>query len=180
MQTVSLPNLSATQHKINPARIKVPLEKTTLARRKNNINQHKNSMLDLLVAFALVYTHFDMKHETATLLESRAEQSCEQRFRRYNKDQNEDLLDSMRYFIEAAEVHSSIDAGNKTRKDCAQASLLSLQIRMPDFQWLDGKQFVFGKVMDGYSVVQEMEKVGSQIGRTSEPVVIEDCGQVKN
>ncbi|XP_004504003.1 uncharacterized protein [Cicer arietinum] len=89
-----------------------------------------------LDAFALVYTHFDMKHETATLLESRAEQSCEQWFRRYNKDQNEDLLDSMRYFIEAAEVHSSIDAGNKTRKDCAQASLLSLQIRMPDFNWL--------------------------------------------
>ncbi|KAG4391449.1 hypothetical protein AAZX31_05G173100 [Glycine max] len=89
-----------------------------------------------LDAFAMVYNHFDMKHETAALLESRAEQSCEQWFHRYNKDQNEDLLDSMRYFIEAAEVHSSIDAGNKTRKDCAQASLLSLQIRMPDFQWL--------------------------------------------
>ncbi|CAJ1937955.1 unnamed protein product [Sphenostylis stenocarpa] len=89
-----------------------------------------------LDAFAMVYNHFDMKHETAALLESRAEQSCEQWFRRYHKDQNEDLLDSMRYFIEAAEVHSSIDAGNKTRKDCAQASLLSLQIRMPDFQWL--------------------------------------------
>src|ERR1044072_7929978 len=77
-----------------------------------------------------------MKHETAALLESRAEQSCEQWFRRYYKDQNEDLLDSMRYFIEAAEVHSSIDAGNKTRRACAQACLLSLQIRMPDFQWL--------------------------------------------
>ncbi|XP_068470497.1 uncharacterized protein [Phaseolus vulgaris] len=89
-----------------------------------------------LDAFAMVYNHFDMKHETAALLESRAEQSCEQWFRRYNKDQNEDLLDSMRYYIEAAQVHSSIDAGNKTRKDCAQASLLSLQIRMPDFQWL--------------------------------------------
>ncbi|XP_017420472.1 uncharacterized protein LOC108330498 isoform X1 [Vigna angularis] len=89
-----------------------------------------------LDAFAMVYNHFDMKHETAALLESRAEQSCEQWFRRYNKDQNEDLLDSMRYYIEAAEVHSSIDAGNKTRRDCAQASLLSLQIRMPDFQWL--------------------------------------------
>ncbi|XP_027367445.1 uncharacterized protein LOC113873502 isoform X2 [Abrus precatorius] len=89
-----------------------------------------------LDAFAMVYNHFDMKHETAALLESRAEQSCDQWFRRYNKDQNEDLLDSMRYYIEAAEVHSSIDAGNKTRSDCAQASLLSLQIRMPDFQWL--------------------------------------------
>ncbi|KAK7399453.1 hypothetical protein VNO78_10635 [Psophocarpus tetragonolobus] len=89
-----------------------------------------------LDAFAMVYNHFDMKHETAALLESRAEQSCQQWFHCYNKDQNEDLLDSMRYFIEAAEVHSSIDAGNKTRRACAQASLLSLQIRMPDLQWL--------------------------------------------
>jgi spatacsin len=95
-----------------------------------------DSILIISLYSLQVYTHFDMKHETAALLESRAEQSCEQWFRRYNKDQNEDLLDSMRYFIEAAEVHSSIDAGNKTRKDCAQASLLSLQIRMPDFQWL--------------------------------------------
>ncbi|KAI5409728.1 hypothetical protein KIW84_055252 [Lathyrus oleraceus] len=93
--------------------------------------------------------HKYMKHETATPLESRAEQSCEQWFRRYNKDQNEDLLDSMRYFIEAAEVHSSIDAGNKTREDCAQASLLSLQIRMPDSQWLDGKHVVVGVTLAG-------------------------------
>ena len=83
-----------------------------------------------------VYNHFDMKHETAALLESRAGQSSEQWFGRKDRDQNEDLLDAMRYFIEAAEVHSSIDAGNKTRKACAQASLLSLQIRMPDIHWL--------------------------------------------
>ncbi|KAK9949867.1 hypothetical protein M0R45_005378 [Rubus argutus] len=89
-----------------------------------------------LDAFAMVYNHFDMKHETAALLESRAEQSSELWFCRYDKDQNEDLLDSMRYYIEAAEVHKSIDAGNKTRRACAQASLLSLQIRMPDFHWL--------------------------------------------
>ena len=78
-----------------------------------------------------------MKHETAALLESRAQQSSGQWLHRYDRDQNEDLLDSMRYYIEAAEVHSSIDAGNKTRKACAQASLVSLQIRMPDLQWLD-------------------------------------------
>ncbi|ONI01941.1 hypothetical protein PRUPE_6G168600 [Prunus persica] len=89
-----------------------------------------------LDAFAMVYNHFDMKHETAALLESRAEQSSEQWFSHYDKDQNEDLLDSMRYYIEAAEVHKSIDAGNKTRRACAQASLVSLQIRMPDFHWL--------------------------------------------
>lgn len=45
--------------------------------------------------------------------------------------------------------------------------------------WLDGKHVVFGKVVDGYSVVKEMEKVGSGSGRTSETVVIEDCGQIE-
>lgn len=83
-----------------------------------------------------VYKHFDMKHETAALLEARADQAAQQWFRRYDKDENEDLLDSMRYYIEAAEVHTSIDAGNKARKACGQASLVSLQIRMPDSKWL--------------------------------------------
>ncbi|KAB2051998.1 hypothetical protein ES319_A12G090100v1 [Gossypium barbadense] len=90
-----------------------------------------------LDAFAMVYNHFDMKHETASLLESRAEQASLQWFECYDRDQNEDLLESMRYFIEAAEVHSSIDAGNKTRRACAQASLVSLQIRIPDSKWLN-------------------------------------------
>lgn len=44
--------------------------------------------------------------------------------------------------------------------------------------WLDGKHVVFGKVIDGYSVVQAMEKVGSESGRTSSTVVIEDCGEI--
>lgn len=44
--------------------------------------------------------------------------------------------------------------------------------------WLDGKHVVFGKVVDGYSVVEEMEKVGSDGGRTSEKVVIEDSGEI--
>ena len=44
--------------------------------------------------------------------------------------------------------------------------------------WLDGKHVVFGKVVGGYNVVKEMEKVGSDSGRTSETVVIEDCGQI--
>ncbi|KAE8706827.1 ubiquitin carboxyl-terminal hydrolase 27-like [Hibiscus syriacus] len=89
-----------------------------------------------LDAFAMVYNHFDMKHETASLLESRAEQASLQWFECYDRDQNEDLLESMRYYIEAAEVHASIDAGNKTRRACAQASLVSLQIRIPDSKWL--------------------------------------------
>ena len=44
--------------------------------------------------------------------------------------------------------------------------------------WLDGKHVVFGKVVDGYRVVKEMEKVGSDGGTTSATVVIEDCGQI--
>ncbi|GAB4836046.1 hypothetical protein Ancab_000963 [Ancistrocladus abbreviatus] len=44
--------------------------------------------------------------------------------------------------------------------------------------WLDGKHVVFGKVVDGYSVVKEMEKVGNESGRTTSTVVIEDCGQL--
>ncbi|KAF2307009.1 hypothetical protein GH714_023282 [Hevea brasiliensis] len=44
--------------------------------------------------------------------------------------------------------------------------------------WLDGKHVVFGKVVDGYSVVKDMEKLGSESGRTSQTVVIEDCGEI--
>ncbi|KAK8958630.1 Peptidyl-prolyl cis-trans isomerase CYP19-3 [Platanthera guangdongensis] len=44
--------------------------------------------------------------------------------------------------------------------------------------WLDGKHMMFGKVVDGYSVVEAMEKVGSQFGKTSSTVLIEECGQI--
>ncbi len=44
--------------------------------------------------------------------------------------------------------------------------------------WLDGKHVVFGKVVEGMSVVQAMEAVGSRSGTTSVPVVIADCGQL--
>lgn len=44
--------------------------------------------------------------------------------------------------------------------------------------WLDGKHVVFGKVVEGFSVVKEMEKVGSESGPPSSPVEIEDCGQI--
>uniref|UniRef100_A0ACD5ZNM2 Uncharacterized protein n=1 Tax=Avena sativa TaxID=4498 RepID=A0ACD5ZNM2_AVESA len=44
--------------------------------------------------------------------------------------------------------------------------------------WLDGKHVVFGKVVDGYGVVEKMEKVGSSSGRTAEPVLIEACGEI--
>jgi len=45
--------------------------------------------------------------------------------------------------------------------------------------WLDGKHTVFGAVVKGYEVVAAIEKVGSQSGATSQPVVIKDSGEVK-
>ncbi|XP_078182685.1 peptidyl-prolyl cis-trans isomerase CYP19-3-like [Carex rostrata] len=45
--------------------------------------------------------------------------------------------------------------------------------------WLDNKHVVFGKVVEGYGVVEAMEAVGSESGSTSEKVVIEDCGEIK-
>ncbi|XP_042376004.1 uncharacterized protein LOC121969811 isoform X2 [Zingiber officinale] len=89
-------------------------------------------------ALAMVYNQFDMKHETASLLESRSLQYMKQWLCCRDKDrQTEDLLEAMRYYVEAAEVLATIDAGQKTHNACAQASLLSLQIRIPDIQWID-------------------------------------------
>ncbi len=44
--------------------------------------------------------------------------------------------------------------------------------------WLNGKHVVFGQVIEGYDVVRKIEAVGSRSGATSQPVVIEDCGQL--
>ena len=37
---------------------------------------------------------------------------------------------------------------------------------------------VFGKVVKGMDVVKNIERYGSQSGKTSAPVVIADCGQL--
>ena len=44
--------------------------------------------------------------------------------------------------------------------------------------WLDGKHCVFGSVVDGMGVIDELESVGSQTGATRAPCVIADCGQL--
>jgi cyclophilin family peptidyl-prolyl cis-trans isomerase len=45
-------------------------------------------------------------------------------------------------------------------------------------EWLDGKHVVFGKVVEGMDVVREVEKYGSQSGKTSKKIVISDCGEI--
>lgn len=45
-------------------------------------------------------------------------------------------------------------------------------------QWLDGKHVVFGSVVEGLDVIKKVESLGSQSGKTSEKIVISDCGQL--
>ncbi|KAL5999633.1 hypothetical protein ACLOJK_037918 [Asimina triloba] len=111
-----------------------------------------------------VYNHFNMKHEIASLLESQAKQSVQNWFFRYDKEQSEDLLEAMRCYIEAAEVHSTIDAGNKTWHACAQASLLSLQIRMPDLSWINLSETNARRVLVEQSRFQEALIVAEAYG----------------
>ncbi|XP_006643839.2 uncharacterized protein LOC102717287 isoform X2 [Oryza brachyantha] len=88
-------------------------------------------------ALSLVYKHFDMKHEAASLLESRAEQYMNRWLSRHDKERrNDELLEAMHHLVEMAEVLSTIDAGQRTHRACARASLLSLQIRIPDLLWI--------------------------------------------
>ena len=47
-----------------------------------------------------------------------------------------------------------------------------------DTPWLDGAHVVFGKVTSGLDVVDKIEAVGSQSGRTSKTVIIKDCGEL--
>ncbi|KAJ3074186.1 hypothetical protein HDU98_011938 [Podochytrium sp. JEL0797] len=43
--------------------------------------------------------------------------------------------------------------------------------------WLDGKHVVFGKVVEGYDIIQKVESFGSQSGATSAKILVDDCGQ---
>ena len=42
--------------------------------------------------------------------------------------------------------------------------------------WLNGRHVVFGEVIEGTEVVDELEKIGSGSGATSKTAIIADCG----
>jgi peptidylprolyl isomerase len=45
--------------------------------------------------------------------------------------------------------------------------------------WLDGRHVVFGKVTKGLDVIEKIEKLGSQTGKTSKTITIDNSGEVK-
>ena len=46
--------------------------------------------------------------------------------------------------------------------------------------YIAGKHAVFGKVLEGYDVVQAIESVGSQSGKPSKSVRIAKSGEIKD
>jgi len=44
--------------------------------------------------------------------------------------------------------------------------------------WLDGRHVVFGAVVEGLEVVQKVESLGTDSGRTRAKIAIADCGQL--
>ncbi|KAJ9593891.1 hypothetical protein L9F63_014686, partial [Diploptera punctata] len=46
--------------------------------------------------------------------------------------------------------------------------------------WLDNRHVVFGSVVEGMGVVKKLESLGSQSGKTSKKIVVDNCGQLIN
>lgn len=50
------------------------------------------------------------------------------------------------------------------------------QLSLAKTEWLDGKNVVFGSVVDGMKVLEQMSNYGSREGETKKRIVIADCG----
>jgi peptidylprolyl isomerase len=51
-------------------------------------------------------------------------------------------------------------------------------ITLAKLEYLDGKHVIFGRVMSGMKVVNEIAKYGSKRGRPSAKVIIANCGKI--
>ncbi|KAJ1865275.1 cyclophilin peptidyl-prolyl cis-trans isomerase Cyp2 [Coemansia sp. RSA 2703] len=45
-------------------------------------------------------------------------------------------------------------------------------------EWLDGKHVVFGEVTKGMDIVKKIEELGTDSGKPTKRIVIEDCGEI--
>jgi len=52
-------------------------------------------------------------------------------------------------------------------------------ITFVECSWLDGKHTVFGKLINGQAILNDIEHCGTQSGRPKKKVVIADCGELK-
>ena len=46
--------------------------------------------------------------------------------------------------------------------------------------WLNGKNVVFGHVVEGMDVIKQIETYGSETGVPTRRILVQDCGQVWN
>ncbi len=44
--------------------------------------------------------------------------------------------------------------------------------------WLNGRHVVFGRVVEGMEIVKKIEALGSESGKTRQPIAIRDCGEL--
>ncbi len=52
-------------------------------------------------------------------------------------------------------------------------------ITTAETSWLDGRHVVFGEVLEGYDIVEKIERLGSPSGKPSKKVLIEESGELK-
>ena len=51
-------------------------------------------------------------------------------------------------------------------------------ITTAETSWLDGRHVVFGKILEGYEIVQMIESYGSSSGKPSAIVTIAECREI--